>query len=141
MGAFCTLLTFKLLGTFCALLFCIFHRLLHKFLNKVYALLVEFKFQFSYYWACRNLLWFIYFCIYYAIADNFIYLQLEKSYQHFTAFYAQQHIGRKLSWLYHMSKGEIITNCFKNRYTFQVFSMYINALSGKRLIDRYNEII
>jgi len=46
--------------------------------------------------------------------------QLEKSYQRFTAFYAEQHTGRKLSWLYQMSKGEIVTNCFKNRYTFQV---------------------
>jgi len=54
--------------------------------------------------------------------------ELEKSYQHFTAFYAQQHIGRKLSWLYHMSKGEIITNCFKNRYTFQASTFQMAIL-------------
>jgi cullin 1 len=48
--------------------------------------------------------------------------ELEKSYQRFTDFYSSQHNGRKLSWLYSLSKGEIITNCFKNRYTLQVKS-------------------
>lgn len=43
-------------------------------------------------------------------------LQLERSYQRFTAFYASRHSGRKLTWLYHLSKGELVTNCFKNRY-------------------------
>ena len=38
----------------------------------------------------------------------------------FTAFYGGQHSGRKLNWLYHMSKGELVTNCFKNKYTLQV---------------------
>ncbi|TKS87370.1 Cullin-1 [Collichthys lucidus] len=40
---------------------------------------------------------------------------LERSYQRFTAFYASRHSGRKLTWLYHLSKGELVTNCFKNR--------------------------
>lgn len=44
-------------------------------------------------------------------------VQLERSYQRFTAFYASRHSGRKLTWLYHLSKGELVTNCFKNRYT------------------------
>lgn len=47
-------------------------------------------------------------------------LQLERSYQRFTAFYASRHSGRKLTWLYQLSKGELVTNCFKNRYTLQV---------------------
>ena len=38
----------------------------------------------------------------------------------FTAFYGSQHSGRKLNWLYKMSKGELVTNCFKNKYTLQV---------------------
>ena len=38
----------------------------------------------------------------------------------FTAFYGGQHSGRKMNWLYHMSKGELVTNCFKNKYTLQV---------------------
>jgi cullin 1 len=46
--------------------------------------------------------------------------ELEKSYQRFTDFYSSQHNGRKLSWLYSFSKGELVTNCFKNRYTLQV---------------------
>ena len=33
----------------------------------------------------------------------------------FTAFYGGQHSGRKLNWLFHMSKGELVTNCFKNK--------------------------
>ncbi|TKS87374.1 Cullin-1 [Collichthys lucidus] len=41
--------------------------------------------------------------------------ELERSYQRFTAFYASRHSGRKLTWLYHLSKGELVTNCFKNR--------------------------
>ena len=40
----------------------------------------------------------------------------------FTAFYGGQHSGRKMNWLYHMSKGELVTNCFKNKYTLQVRS-------------------
>ena len=35
----------------------------------------------------------------------------------FTTFYGTQHSGRKLIWLYHMSKGELVTHCFKNTYT------------------------
>uniref|UniRef100_H2YZC3 Cullin-1 n=1 Tax=Ciona savignyi TaxID=51511 RepID=H2YZC3_CIOSA len=37
-------------------------------------------------------------------------VELERSYQRFTNFYSQAHNGRKLSWLYQMSKGEIVTN-------------------------------
>ena len=43
-------------------------------------------------------------------------------YNRFTAFYGGQHSGRKVNWLYHMSKGELVTNCFKNKYTLQVRS-------------------
>lgn len=45
-----------------------------------------------------------------------LFVQLERSYQRFTAFYASRHSGRKLTWLYHLSKGELVANCFKNRY-------------------------
>ena len=54
--------------------------------------------------------------------------ELEKSYQRFTDFYSSQHNGRKLSWLYSFSKGEIITNCFKNRYTLQASTYQIAIL-------------
>ena len=46
--------------------------------------------------------------------------ELERCVRRFTAFYSGQHSGRKLNWLYHMSKGELVTNCFKNKYTLQV---------------------
>jgi cullin 1 len=41
--------------------------------------------------------------------------ELERSVHRFTNFYSGQHSGRKLNWLYNMSKGELHTNCFKNR--------------------------
>uniref|UniRef100_H2YZC5 Cullin family profile domain-containing protein n=1 Tax=Ciona savignyi TaxID=51511 RepID=H2YZC5_CIOSA len=64
-------------------------------------------------------------------------VELERSYQRFTNFYSQAHNGRKLSWLYQMSKGEIVTNCFKNKYTFQV-----RILSDCRvLIDRWMRLM
>lgn len=45
--------------------------------------------------------------------------ELERSVHRFTTFYSNRHSGRKLNWLYQMSKGELIANCFKSRYTFQ----------------------
>ena len=53
---------------------------------------------------------------------------LEKCQQRFTDFYSSQHSGRKLSWLYSMSKGEIVTNCYKNRYTLQASTFQIAIL-------------
>ena len=58
-------------------------------------------------------------------------LQLERSYQRFTAFYASRHSGRKLTWLYQLSKGELVTNCFKNRYTLQVRSPFYSGVFFK----------
>ncbi|XP_033100932.1 cullin-1-like, partial [Anneissia japonica] len=54
--------------------------------------------------------------------------ELEKSFQRFTTFYASQHSGRKLMWLFHMSKGELVTNCFKNRYTLQASTFQMAVL-------------
>ncbi|CAG5092061.1 Similar to Cul1: Cullin-1 (Mus musculus) [Cotesia congregata] len=36
--------------------------------------------------------------------------------------------GRKLNWLYNMSKGELHTNCFKNRYTLQASTFQMAVL-------------
>jgi len=55
-------------------------------------------------------------------------LELEKSYQRFTDYYSSQHNGRKLSWLYNFSKGEVVTNCFKNKYTLQASTYQIAIL-------------
>ncbi|XP_041985529.1 cullin-1 [Aricia agestis] len=54
--------------------------------------------------------------------------ELERSVHRFTSFYSSQHSGRKLNWLYHMSKGELVTNCFKNRYTLQASTFQMAVL-------------
>ncbi|KAF7996415.1 hypothetical protein HCN44_002047 [Aphidius gifuensis] len=54
--------------------------------------------------------------------------ELERSVHRFTSFYSAQHSGRKLNWLYNMSKGELHTNCFKNRYTLQASTFQMAVL-------------
>uniref|UniRef100_A0AAY3ZXQ5 Cullin-1 n=1 Tax=Denticeps clupeoides TaxID=299321 RepID=A0AAY3ZXQ5_9TELE len=63
--------------------------------------------------------------------------ELERSYQRFTAFYASRHSGRKLTWLYHLSKGELVTNCFKNRYTLQASTFQMAILLQYNTEDSY----
>lgn len=54
--------------------------------------------------------------------------ELERSFQRFTTFYNSRHSGRKLNWLYQMCKGELVTNCFKNRYTLQASTYQMAVL-------------
>jgi len=54
--------------------------------------------------------------------------ELERCVTRFTAFYGGQHSGRKLNWLFHMSKGELVTNCFKNKYTLQASTFQMSVL-------------
>ncbi|XP_054266813.1 cullin-1-like [Macrosteles quadrilineatus] len=54
--------------------------------------------------------------------------ELERSVSRFTTFYSNRHSGRKLNWLYNMSKGELIVNCFKNRYTLQASTFQMAVL-------------
>merc|ERR1711899_723318 len=54
--------------------------------------------------------------------------ELERCVHRFTCFYGGQHSGRKLNWLYHMSKGELTTNCFKNKYTLQASTFQMAVL-------------
>ncbi|XP_075988109.1 cullin 1 isoform X4 [Anticarsia gemmatalis] len=54
--------------------------------------------------------------------------ELERSVHRFSTFYSSQHSGRKLNWLYNMSKGELVTNCFKNRYTLQASTFQMAVL-------------
>lgn len=54
--------------------------------------------------------------------------ELERSVHRFTNFYSGQHSGRKLNWLYNMSKGELVSNCFKNRYTLQASTFQMAVL-------------
>merc|ERR1712165_196258 len=48
--------------------------------------------------------------------------ELEHCVDRFTSFYNGLHSGRKLNWLFQLSKGELVTNGFKNRYIFQALS-------------------
>lgn len=63
--------------------------------------------------------------------------ELERSYQRFTTFYNNRHSGRKLGWLYQMSKGEIVTNCFKNRYTLQASTFQMAILLQYNTTDSH----
>uniref|UniRef100_A0A6M2DFG3 Cullin-1 n=1 Tax=Xenopsylla cheopis TaxID=163159 RepID=A0A6M2DFG3_XENCH len=54
--------------------------------------------------------------------------ELERSVHRFSTFYSDQHSGRKLNWLYNMSKGELLTNCFRNRYTLQASTFQMAVL-------------
>ena len=49
--------------------------------------------------------------------------ELERSVDRFTAHYSAKYSNRKLHWLYNLSEGELVTNCFTNKFTLQV-SMY-----------------
>jgi len=63
--------------------------------------------------------------------------ELEKSLQRFTTFYSAQHSGRKLHWLYHLSKGELVTNCFKNKYSLQASTYQMSVLLMYNSEDSY----
>eukprot|EP00096_Caligus_rogercresseyi_P004166 TRINITY_DN1832_c0_g1_i2.p1 TRINITY_DN1832_c0_g1~~TRINITY_DN1832_c0_g1_i2.p1 ORF type:complete len:340 (-),score=77.05 TRINITY_DN1832_c0_g1_i2:645-1664(-) len=63
--------------------------------------------------------------------------ELELCVTRFTSFYAAQHSGRKLSWLFQMSKGELVTNCFKNRYTLQASTFQMAVLLQYNESDRW----
>merc|ERR1712032_1799197 len=54
--------------------------------------------------------------------------ELERCVHRFTGFYGGQHSGRKMNWLYHMSKGELVTNCSKNKYTLQASTFQMSVL-------------
>jgi cullin 1 len=49
-----------------------------------------------------------------------LHLQLEPSLAAFEAFYNQKHNGRKLTWLFNQSRGELMSTYLKSRISFQV---------------------
>ncbi|CAH1102341.1 unnamed protein product [Psylliodes chrysocephalus] len=63
--------------------------------------------------------------------------ELERSVHRFTNFYSGQHSGRKLNWLYNMSKGELNTNCFKIRYTLQASTFQMAVLLQYNVADSW----
>merc|ERR1712156_799829 len=54
--------------------------------------------------------------------------ELEFCVGRFAGFYNLKHSGRKLNWLYNLSKGELATNYLKNRYTFQASTFQMAVL-------------
>lgn len=54
--------------------------------------------------------------------------ELERSVTGFNDFYTKQHSGRKLNWLYHMCRGDLTTNGFKQRYTLQASTFQMAVL-------------
>merc|ERR1719427_1205023 len=62
---------------------------------------------------------------------------LERSIQRFSTFYSAQHSGRKLHWLFHLSKGELVTNCFKNKYSLQASTYQMAVLLMYNEDDAY----
>lgn len=64
-------------------------------------------------------------------------MELEKCVHKFTSFYSGRHSGRKLNWLYQMSKGELVSNCFKNRYTLQASTFQMAILLQYNLSDSW----
>ncbi|CAI2161539.1 18874_t:CDS:10 [Funneliformis geosporum] len=49
--------------------------------------------------------------------------ELEKSVTHFSTFYSNQHSGRRLTWLWHLSKADVKLTYLDKRYEFSV-SLY-----------------
>merc|ERR1712038_1809804 len=54
--------------------------------------------------------------------------ELETCINRFQGFYNKQHSGRKLNWLYSLSKGELVLHYVKNRYTLQASSYQMAVL-------------
>ncbi len=55
----------------------------------------------------------------------------------FSQFYGEMHTGRKMNWLYSKSKGEIVTHCFPNKYTFVMSTYCIAVLLQYNTKDSY----
>ncbi|KAF8568617.1 hypothetical protein P879_04622 [Paragonimus westermani] len=68
--------------------------------------------------------------------------ELEQCHTCFLSFYQEHHTGRKLNWCYHLSRGEVITNYTKIRYTFQVstYQMSILMLYNSALVHSVSSI-
>ncbi|XP_043318241.1 cullin-1-like [Cervus canadensis] len=63
--------------------------------------------------------------------------ELEPCYRRFTAFYASCYSDRKLSWAYQLSEGELVTNCFKNKYTLHASTFQMAVLLQYNTEDAY----
>ncbi|CAL8069060.1 unnamed protein product [Calicophoron daubneyi] len=68
--------------------------------------------------------------------------ELEQCQSAFLSFYHEHHNGRKLSWCFQLSRGELITNYTKTVYTFQVstYQMSILMLYNSALVLSVSDI-
>lgn len=55
-------------------------------------------------------------------------VELEKCMNHFHAYYNTQHHGRKLSWLHHLSKGDLKTFYLKKKYEWNATNYQMAVL-------------
>ncbi|CAI9721271.1 cullin-1 [Octopus vulgaris] len=61
-------------------------------------------------------------------------MELEKTFQRFTSFYSGQYSGRKLNWVYHMSKGDLTAN-LKKKYILQASTYQMAVLLQYNSVD------
>ncbi|ODN04879.1 Cullin-1 [Orchesella cincta] len=70
--------------------------------------------------------------------DGFLLPQvLEPCVNIFSQYYQEMHTGRKLNWLYSKSKGEVVANCFGNKYTFVLSTYSIGVITQYNTKDSY----
>jgi|ERR1700731_3313321 cullin 1 len=66
--------------------------------------------------------------------------QVVKTYDRFQKFYQSKHSGRKLNWLFQLSKAELKASCFKaskTGYTLQVSAYQMGILLQYNKDDSY----
>ncbi|CAG8561919.1 12441_t:CDS:10 [Cetraspora pellucida] len=68
--------------------------------------------------------------------------ELEENFQQFKTFYQNNHSGRKLNLLFHLSKGELINNYCKKAYTFvaSTYQMGILLQYNKNMSYTFEEL-
>ncbi|CAG8786611.1 15718_t:CDS:2, partial [Racocetra persica] len=64
--------------------------------------------------------------------------ELEKNVSHFSTFYNGHHIGRKLTWLWHLSKADVKLNYLDKRYEFSVSLHQLGVLLLFNNVDAYS---
>ena len=72
-------------------------------------------------------------------------IEIQRTYERFQTFYNSKHQGRKLTWLWHLCKGEVRANYIKMNkvpYTFQVstYQMAILLMFNNGDVVSYDEI-
>ncbi|CAG8608507.1 6088_t:CDS:10, partial [Dentiscutata heterogama] len=64
--------------------------------------------------------------------------ELERNVSHFSTFYNGHHIGRRLTWLWHLSKADVKLNYLDKRYEFSVSLHQLGVLLLFNNVDAYS---